>query len=731
VPFISVRYWKRLALLWTFLSCLCQAHLFAIEDIPLRIQRGEAFLTNLFNAQLNLLPEYQDSSTYWLFHDNYLAAHLLSQNYPDLSQRIRSAIFQYGITNSGKIEILFDEAPQALPFRTYALTQLTNTQGKTIRTEIVTTNRFAAWEDYADLLLLASIARAKSNLDEARSDFDRAARMWDTFGFSDHATQHSGLYSTYKLALYLIAAARLNVFPPHQNEVLTQLLSLQSPNGGWITDYKNNKPIGLANVETTCLALLALQSLPQSFRAVPHEAIPITAPLKAHPKNPNYFTDPSSRAVYLTGSHTWNNFQDWGTDDAPQPFDFTAYVNMLRTHHHNFTLLWQTELPVFRNLPTLAQSPPDFYVTPQPWQRTGPGLASDLKPKFDLTKFHQPYFDRLRNRVQQLQAAGIYAGVYFFSGEWLLRFRFAEDGYPLTGSNNINGIDDQGSVNSVTMAATNAITILQDAFVRKMIDTLNDLPNVLWIVSQEAPPGSEWWNNHLIQLAREYEATKPFQHPVGYGVLADSNDKTILNSDADWIAPAAKISSTRSCGSGQPACKVNINDSDHSYFGMWNDSPQLNRNFFWINFTQGNQTLFMDPYVVFYPREKRNLCPAPFHGISSAPDRRWDFVRDTMGFIRDYAQRLNLAAMTPRPALSSTGHALATVDPASPALLVYAPSGGNFTVNLSAFPGAFAVEWMNPSSGTRISAKTLQGGKNSTFSPPFPGDAVLYLRGSD
>jgi hypothetical protein len=469
------------------------------------------------------------------------------------------------------------------------------------------------------------------------------------------------------------------------------------------------------------------QSAAPLTSTVTSKSKPITAPLKASSNNPNYFTDGNGRAVYLTGSHTWNDFQDWGTDDSPQPFDFTAYVKMLITHHHNFTLLWQTELPVFRGLPTQAKASPDFSVTPQPWQRTGPGNASDEKPKFDLTKFNQAYFDRLRTRVQQLDAAGIYAGVYLFSGEWLLRFRFAGDGYPFTGSNNLNSIDDGGGVKSVTMSAPNALTGIQDAFVRKLIDTLNDLPNVLWIVSQEAPPGSEWWNHHLISLTRAYEAGKPLQHPVGFGVLADNKDATLLNSDADWIAPAARISPTRSCGSGHPACKVNINDSDHSYFGMWNDSAQANRNYFWFNFTQGNQTLFMDPYVVFYPRETRNLCPSPVHGIGSGPDLRWDNVRYNMGYIRDYADRLNLAAIAPRDDLSSTEHALANTDSVHPEFLVYAPSGGSFTVNLSGMAGSLAVEWMNPATGVRTAGASVSGGSTLTFTPPFSGDAVLYL----
>ena len=383
----------------------------------------------------------------------------------------------------------------------------------------------------------------------------------------------------------------------------------------------------------------------------------ILTPLKVLEKNPNYFTNETGKAVYLTGSQTWNTLQDWGTNDSIEPLDFDAFVEFLTAHHHNFTLLWTTELPVFRGLPTTEGTPPDFWVTPFPWQRTGPGNATDGKPKFDLSKFNQAYFDRLYDRVRRLNSAGIYAGVYLFSGEWILRFRFATDGYPFTGSNNVNGIDDGGGKGSVTMTSPDEITKIQDAFVKKVINTLNDLPNVLWIVSQEAPLESQWWNGHLITLVRSYEAQKPFQHPVGFGVPdGDLKDSIVINSDADWIAPMSRISPTQTIGKGNPARKVNINDSDHSYWEIWNDSPQANRNFFWINFTQGNQTLFMDPYVLYYPRQHRNIPQSPVNGIGKGPDQRWENVRNTMGYIREYADRMNLADLMPDGKLSSTGH---------------------------------------------------------------------------
>ena len=311
-----------------------------------------------------------------------------------------------------------------------------------------------------------------------------------------------------------------------------------------------------------------------------------------------------------------------------------------------------------------------------------------------------------------------------------------DDGYPFTGANNINGIDDgytggglKGTA-AVTMTAPNAITRLQDAYVEKVIDTLNDLPNVLWIVSEEAPPNSLWWNNHQIAHIRAYESRKPHHHPIGYAAPVQVPDTVIYNSNADWVAPGARISPAKSCGTGTPACKVNVNDSDHSYWEMWNQTPQQNRNYAWENFMTGNQVLFMDPYVVYYPRQKRNLCISPTNAICTAPDPQYDNFRDNLGYILEYSRKLNLANVTPHQSLSSTGYCLAQTPPAGAEYLVYAPSGGSFTVDLSAMAASrkLAVEWFNPSTGTAIAGDPIPAGSSSqAFSAPFSGDAVLYL----
>jgi hypothetical protein len=461
---------------------------------------------------------------------------------------------------------------------------------------------------------------------------------------------------------------------------------------------------------------------------------PITAPLIVS-RNPHYFKDGNGNALILNGSQTWNTFQDWGTDGSPQPLDFTAFVQFLIAHGHNFTLLWTVEMPRFCNLPITASKPPDFAVSPMPWKRTGPGMASDGGLKFDLTKFDDAFFGRLRERTEALNKAGIYAGIYLFTGEFLNIFRCSNDGFPLTGRNNINGIDDgytggARGIGANTMTAPNAITQIQDAYVDKVIDTVNDLPNVVWIVSEEANAKTLWWNDHLIAHVRAYESGKSHQHPVGYAAPIGVWDRTVYNSNADWVAPAALISPASSCGTGKPACKVNINDSDHSYFGMWNDTAQENRSYEWENFTTGNQVLFMDPYLVYYPRENRNLCESPTMGICTAPDKRYENFRDNLGYMLRYSRKLNLVNVAPNDRLSSTGYCLAQTPPVGAEYLVYAPAGGQFTVDLSAMPSsrALAVEWLNPSTGAVITGNTVAAGSpTQEFTPPFSGDAVLYL----
>jgi hypothetical protein len=59
--------------------------------------------------------------------------------------------------------------------------------------------------------------------------------------------------------------------------------------------------------------------------------------------------------------------------------------------------------------------------------------------------------------------------------------------------------------------------------------------------------------------------------------------------------------------------------------------------------------------------------------------------------------------------------------------VVYLPSGGSITVNLSAVSEMLNVEWYNPRTGEFTPAGTTTGGSNQNFTAPFSGDAVLHI----
>ena len=220
---------------------------------------GRKFLSSLFDPSAGLLPEFRGSKVYWLYHDNYLAAKVLERTEPDLARKIRDAIKGLGVTGSGKIEILFDEAKKPLPFRHYKLEEVKRIDEKIIRTEVVGEEVHEDWQRYSDLLFMAAIAEAGRDKEKALGYFQAGMKTWDGKGIRDRASEKGGLYATYKLALALIAGARLDRKPGEKAGMLERLLAMQREDGGFVTDYDaQGKPVGQANVETTSLAVLAL-----------------------------------------------------------------------------------------------------------------------------------------------------------------------------------------------------------------------------------------------------------------------------------------------------------------------------------------------------------------------------------------------------------------------------------------------------------------------------------------
>jgi len=453
-----------------------------------------------------------------------------------------------------------------------------------------------------------------------------------------------------------------------------------------------------------------LRAMAAERRSEQSAAAPASGPLRVHPDNPRYFADASGKVLYLTGSHTWSNLVDMGSGDPPPKFDFTAYLDFLTRLNHNFIRMWTWESTRWQ--PGHWRPDATHTVAPHPFARTGPGLAKDGKPKFDLTRYDRDYFDRLRTRVAAAGERGIYVSVMLFEG-WGVQFaKGAWQTHPFHPANNINGID--GDVNAdgrgleIHTLANRRVLALQEAYVRRVIDTVGHLDNVLYEISNENHPPSTDWQYHMIDYIHRYERGKPKQHPVGMTFqYKGGSNRTLFDSPAEWISPNPEggYRDNPPAGDGR---KVVLSDTDH----LWGIGG--NQAWVWKSFLRGLNPLFMDPYDGSV--------------IGNRFDRQWDPVRRGLGHTRRFAQQMNLAACTPRPKLASTGYCLAHTVAGQGEYLVYAPEGGRLTVDLSATPGKLAAAWFDPTKATSTDAGAIDGGSVQTFTAPSSGDAVLWLR---
>jgi hypothetical protein len=487
-------------------------------------------------------------------------------------------------------------------------------------------------------------------------------------------------------------------------------------------------------------------------------------PLVVSDGNPRYFAvaGDEGRAVYLAGSHIWNNLHDGmgpgaACAETPEPSDFDAYLDFLEQRGHNFIRLWRWEH--FRS--RAAGGEFHLCMTPQPWERTGPGEASDGKPRFDLERFEDAFFERLRMRVADAGARGIYVAVMLFEG-WALHLSPAPEnveGHPFHAANNVNGVGIGSIRDYEVLPLDPRVEELQLAYIRKVVDTVHDLPNLLWEVANESSGGGkvdeafvqalgqegtpDWgdsteWQYRVIDAVKRHEQEGGYDpHPIGMTMQFPVPDQTRVNdplfaSRAEWISPGyddeifANGGHPMMPGSPQsrwledppPADgrKVVISDTDHFAPGrgdaLWA----------WKTFLRGHHPILMDFGLLAGPHTADPNAGGPMAFAAFEP------ARYAMGDTVRFAERMHLIGMEPRADASSTGYAL--VEPGRQ-YLVLDPGDEAGPISVSMEPGTYSTDWFGIEERVSVPGEetTVEGSTKVDFAAPanVGAPAVLYV----
>nr|QNO41777.1 hypothetical protein PIKABMHP_00018 [Methanosarcinales archaeon ANME-2c ERB4]QNO42754.1 hypothetical protein BPAOADCO_00018 [Methanosarcinales archaeon ANME-2c ERB4] len=97
-----------------------------------------------------------------------------------------------------------------------------------------------------------------------------------------------------------------------------------------------------------------------------------------------------------------------------------------------------------------------------------------------------------------------------------------------------------------------------------------------------------------------------------------------------------------------------------------------------------------------------------------------------MGYIKNFWDNIEFWKMSPDNSLITSGTAYCLANPGNE-YVIYLPSGGSATIDLSDATGILDAEWYDPKDGTYHNKRTVTGGGSETFTPPFSGDAVLHI----
>jgi hypothetical protein len=423
--------------------------------------------------------------------------------------------------------------------------------------------------------------------------------------------------------------------------------------------------------------------------------------LRIHPAYPCYLQQPDGKPAVLIGDYTWGTFSD-------VDYDYVAMFDSLQAHGLNFARVWLwwgcEQFPGLTDR-HMVMMDRRFVV---PYQRIGPGVAQDGQPKYDLSRFNPAFFDRLRKLCQAARVRDIHLQLILFDA-WMLKHPHLWKLQAFHRDNNVNGVDgDPGNTGTGTdgrrgfCSLGNAKALeAQQAFIRRVVDAVNECDNVLFEIANENFY-NEQWELRLCDFIHDYEKTKPKRHLVMPKDLP--NHKGVVQT---WDPRRIHAALLEKRSLRQPL----IFDTD------WEINPNDDevRRAMWAAVLSGGHFNYMD--------DSRQIGSE--HNGDYRGTRRASLHRQ-IGYLAAFMRQIRFWEMQLDDALVKAGNAFAMAS--TNELAAYLPTGGNVTLDLSKLTGQLEVRWFDPKEGAWGKEVTLQGGRPEEFTAPNDNDWALFLR---
>jgi hypothetical protein len=441
-------------------------------------------------------------------------------------------------------------------------------------------------------------------------------------------------------------------------------------------------------------------------------------PLALHPDNPHYFAFRGKPTVLISSGEHYGAVLNLD-------FDYVRYFDALQADGLNHTRTW---VGTYREVPgsfaitdnTLAPRPNRYAC---PWARSDQPGYFDGGNKFDLTRWDDAYFKRLKDFLAQAGKRGIVVEVNLFCPNYDDKIWQAS---PLNAVNNVNGIGTCPRDQVYTVKHKDLLAV-EEAVTRKVVAELCDFDNLYYEVCNEPYFGGVTleWQHRIADVITESERDFSHKHLIAMNV-ANGRAKV------EKPHPAVSLFNFHYC---HPPDTVRLNYGlnkaiGENETGFRGQKDVLYRSEGW-DFLIAGGALYNNldySFTVKHPDGTFKDFKSPGGG---SPE-----LRRQLGILKSFLEGFDFVHMGSHDDVIKGGvpekaTARALVEPGKQ-YAIYVNGGSQTDLRLDLPAGTYRVEWVDTSTGKVAGSERLThaGGVVLLRSPPYTEDIALRIQGA-
>jgi hypothetical protein len=447
-------------------------------------------------------------------------------------------------------------------------------------------------------------------------------------------------------------------------------------------------------------------------------------PLALHPENGHYFLFRGKPAVLITSGEHYGAVLNLD-------FDYKKYLDTLAADGLNNTRTFsgayvepQGAFNITRN--TLAPLEGRFIC---PWPRSDePGYAGGGN-KFDLSRWDEAYFRRLRDFVAYASDRGVVVEMNLFcpmyeDKQWNLS--------PMNQQNNIQGVGPQERRHVYTLDKHAGLLEIHERMVRKIVDELAEFDNLYYEICNEPYERriDDAWQHRIADVITDAEAKLPQRHLISQNIANGS--KKIANPHPNvsifnfhYAVPPDAVAANYDLN------KV-IGDNETGFRGTNDAAYRMEA---W-DFIIAGGGLFNHLDYSFVTGQEDGTFQYP----NSQPGGGGPAIRRQLKILSDFIHGFDFIKMRPDNSVVRSGvptgvSVRALVDPGRAYAMYIRPAPGAKewtpveTLGVDLPSGTYQSEWINVLIGAIARSEQFghTGGEKSLASPKYQDDIALRI----